>query len=123
MERKNGRTFYEKYEFELCEDQMNTVTDNKDFLDRILTTHQLDWYDQPICFKNRDNVTLTKSWKHEEYSFPVISITYCKNTTNNGNWCKPREVIDEWLSRQISYFVSQDTIVMSHIREDHEIVS
>ena len=48
----------------------------------------LEFYDQPVCFKNRNNVTVDKSWMYDEYAFPVVILAYCRNSTENDNWCK-----------------------------------
>ncbi len=58
----------------------------------------------------------------EVYSFPVIAVAYCRNTTENGDWCKSQEETDTWLLNHMHYFAHQDTIVQSDIWEDNEIV-
>lgn len=80
----------------------------------------MDWYAQPICFKDRDNVRVDKSWMYEEYAFPVTVIAYCRNTTENGSWCKSQEEVDHWLTKHVSYFVTQDTKVQTDIWGDED---
>ena len=111
FERRNGRTFYPKYEFEQCDTT---------HLSRFLKVNQLDWYEQPICFKDRDSVKFDKSWSYEVYSFPVTIITYCRNTEENGNWCKSQNETEAWLAKHISYFVTQDTKVQTDVWETTE---
>jgi hypothetical protein len=113
LERKGGRTFYPNYELEVC---------SKDHLALFLKDNQLNWYEQPICFKDRDKVRFQKSWMYEEYAFPVMIITYCRNTEENGNWCIDQTETDIWLARHISYFVTQDTRVQTDIWADTEEV-
>ena len=69
------------------------------------------FYPQPLCFKNRDNVIIDKNIFMEEYNFPAIAITYCKNTTENGNWCKSKDEIDNFLAYTPNYFVHMVTHV------------
>ena len=58
----------------------------------------------------------------EEYAFPVITLAYCHNTTDNLNWCKSHEETDEWLLRHPQYFAYQNTRVADYIYEDHPVV-
>lgn len=113
LERKDGRVFYSSYQFEKCK---------RDFLNRFVLDHAVDWYPQPLCFKDRDNVEILNSWMYEEYSFPVVTLAYCRNTTENQNWCKSHEEIHEWLKHHVQYFTHQQTSIMSDIWEDHAIV-
>ena len=48
--------FSEKYEFEICTDE---------YLERFIPEHAMydEWYDQPLCFKNRSDVTIKNSWE------------------------------------------------------------
>ena len=43
---------------------------------------------------------------YEEYAFPVVIITYCINTEENGNWCKERNETDIWLAKHVSYLIA-----------------
>ena len=45
----------------------------------------------PICFKNRDKVVIDSSYAYPTYNFPNLRIAYCRNTTENGSWCKSDE--------------------------------
>ena len=65
---------------------------------------------------------IINSWEYSDHSFPVIALSYCRNSTANEKWCKPPEIIDEWLSDHVQYFVLQDTRVQSKIWEDHPVV-
>lgn len=58
----------------------------------------------------------------EEHAFPVIAVAYCKNTTENGNWCKDKDEVDEFLRNHPSYFAHQVTRVESDIFEDDPII-
>ena len=65
LERRNGRNFYSNvYEFERC---------GLDHMKKFILDHALDWYSQPLCFKDRDDVRIHNSWIYEDYSFPVIT--------------------------------------------------
>ena len=63
-----------KYELEICK---------QEFVDSFVMKHAQNWYDQPLCFKDRDRVMVKGNWFMEDYQFPVISVAYCKNTTEN----------------------------------------
>ena len=49
------------------------------------------------CLK-QFNVTLGGGYKYDELSYIRIKILPCVNTTENNNHCKPREVIDKYIS-------------------------
>ena len=114
LERTEGREFSEKYEFKICTDE---------YKERFIPEHAMEWYDQPLCFKNRGDVTIKNSWEYSEHAFPVITLAYCRNSTENADWCHKPEEIDEWLGNHVQYFVLQDTRVQSRIWEDDPIVS
>lgn len=67
-------------------------------------------------------MVISNSWMQQSYEFPTMAVAYCKNSTDNGYWCKSPEEIDAWLGDHIQYFVYQDTKVQSYIWEDHPIV-
>ena len=92
----DGMPLTPKYEFEPCASK---------HMANFMPEHTLVWYAQPICFKNRDDVKMEKSWWFQEFNVPAIGILYCKNTVENGNWCKPIEEIDAWLMDHAQYFV------------------
>ena len=96
-EMSNGEAIMleDKYEFEMC-----TGEDIKKFM----PDHARAWYDQPLCFGDRDNVQIKNNWFLEEFAFPVIGIAYCKNTPENQNWCKTKDEIDEFLQLHPAFF-------------------
>lgn len=49
-------------------------------------------------------------------------MSYCKNTTENNNWCKTHDQIDEFLTVYPEYFVHQVTRVSSEVYQDHPSV-
>ena len=49
---------------------------------------------------------LEKSWKYDQYAFPVVILAYCRNSVANGNWCKTPEETDLWLMKFVSYLVA-----------------
>ena len=66
-------------------------------------------FSQPLCFKQRNEVTLLNNNNFIEFETPVIGILYCKNTIENSNWCKTPDEIDHWLKSHPFYFVNEDT--------------
>jgi hypothetical protein len=57
---------------------------------------------------------------YDSYAFPVVIIAYCRNSEENGNWCKTHEEIDTWLAKHVSYLISQETRVQTQIWGDTE---
>ena len=96
LQRTVGRNFAEEYEFEICSEEHKT---------KFMPEHTLNWYDQPLCFKDRDKVQIRNSWEYTDHAFPVIALSYCRNTTENNHWCKTPEIIDDWLGNHVQYFV------------------
>lgn len=82
LERTNNRTFKQKeeYQFEPCTEDFR--------LKMGIRPESFSWYSQPLCFKDRDNVSLLNNPYQLKHAFPVIALAYCRNTTENDNWCK-----------------------------------
>ena len=57
-----------------------------------------------------------------EYNTPLIAINYCKNTTENGNWCKSKDEIDNFLRSTPDFFVHMVTYVDNGIFADDPVV-
>lgn len=98
-----------KYELEICPNS---------HMERFMMPHSVAWYEQPLCFKDRDNVIVKNNWFMKEHAFPVIAIAYCKNTTENQNWCKSLDETDAFLRTHPAYFAHQVTRVESKIFSD-----
>lgn len=58
-----------------------------------------------------------------EARFPVIGISYCRNTEENSSWCKEKDEIDLWLKTHPQYFVYQVTRFLDSIWEDNPIIN
>ena len=98
------------YELEPC---------TREHMTKFIPENAIVWYAQPICFKNRDNVEMNKSWWYNEFNSPAIGILYCQNTTENQSWCKSIEDIEAWLMDHNQYFIYQETRVSADIWSDH----
>ena len=46
-----------------------------------------------------------------DFNTPMIAMNYCKNTTDNGNWCKSKDEIDDFLGATPSFFVHMVTYI------------
>ena len=68
-----------KYEIVKCE---------AEHVDRFMPKHTQDWYTDPLCFKDRDSVKVRSNYFLPDYNLPVIMLSYCRNTAENGNWCE-----------------------------------
>ena len=62
------------------------------------------------------------NWFSEEHTIPTILLAYCKNTEQNGKWCKEPDEVDKWLQEHPQYFPYQKTNVQKDIFEDNEKV-
>jgi len=113
LERHDGKNFTEKYDIELC---------STDFKRQFMPERNIDIYSQALCFKDRDSVRLQGSWLNADFAFPVVGLAYCRNTIENGDWCKSKEETDEWLLSHPTFFVHQDTQVQKQIWKDHPAV-
>ena len=83
----------EEYAYELIKEQMRM------------------YYPRPICFKDdelivRSNYATSSNALHLGYW-----IRYCENTTENGNWCKSKQEIDDWVTQRSHAFLHQETRV------------
>lgn len=109
------KTYAQKYELEVCPD---------DELLRFVLPEivEEDDYPQLLCFKNRDEVTILNNKYMAEHAFPVIATAYCRNTTENGNWCKSHEEVNEWLLSHRMKLIYQNTKFQKYIWEDNSIV-
>lgn len=103
-----------RYEFEPC---------TQGHLEKFITPHSISKYAQPLCFRNRDTVFLNSNQYNSDYSFPAIGLVYCKNSTDNDNWCKTKDEIAEWLLSHPRYFLSQETKAQGRIFADDPVVN
>ena len=72
------------------------------------------FYQQPLCFKNRDDLYLKGNWwMNANESRFGYTIEYCANSTENNNWCKTMDDTDIWLKSHSEYFMAQSTRVNS----------
>lgn len=58
----------------------------------------------------------------KDFSFPMIAMSYCKNTTANNNWCKSKDDIDDFLRVYPQFFLTMNTHVHEDIYKDHPLV-
>ena len=54
------------------------------------------------------NLTLAGNFKYDKLSYIKIEIYSCMNTTENNNHCKPKEVINEFLSNTFISILAKD---------------
>jgi hypothetical protein len=57
----------------------------------------------------------------EEYRVPLITMSYCKNTELNGEWCKSKEEIEAFLEKTSSFFVHMHTYVQQDVWQDDPV--
>ena len=54
------------------------------------------------------NVTLKGGFKYDKMSLIKINIYPCKNSTENNNYCKPKDIIDEYLTSTYFSILAKD---------------
>lgn len=101
------------YELEVCPEE---------YLLRFMKNNTIPWYPQALCFKRLDTVSINKNWFESNANFPAVGMSYCRNTTANGDWCKSKDEIDDWLKNHPEYFSYQETRFLKSIWEDDPIV-
>ena len=77
----------------------------------LIRNDALGWYPSAICFKNPENVFIDRNWFMNEHSNPMVTMSYCRNTTENNNWCKSLDEIDQFLATRAQFFVKIKTYV------------
>ena len=60
-------------------------------------------YPNSLCFKNKGDIIMNKSFFESEFRSTFISFDYCNNNTYSGK-CKSIEQIDTFFSENIFYF-------------------
>ena len=85
-------------ELELC---------SVEYVYEVINPKWAPFWQKPICFKHRDDLYLKGNhWMNaDEERFGYI-ISYCLNSTENGNWCKSMDDTDEWLKSHPEYFMA-----------------
>ena len=64
---------------------MNDIGDNDPY--RFLGAHH------PVCIKNRDEVVVHANYHFSETDYPTLRMAFCRNSTENGSWCKSEQQI------------------------------
>ena len=41
----------------------------------------------------------------QDYEYPTVTVVFCKNSTENGNWCKTKEEIREFMLEHPFFFI------------------
>ena len=59
------------------------------------------------CLKNF-NLTLAGGYKYDKFSYIRLKIFPCVNTTENNNHCKPKEIINQYLSSTYISLIIKD---------------
>lgn len=90
---KKDGTFYTAHKEELPYERCKEANFGEDYQKFFLKGELNTSY----CLK-QFNVTLGGGYKYDKLSYIRIKILPCVNTTENNNHCKPREVIDKYIS-------------------------
>ena len=76
-------------ELEICSDE---------YVDSFVIEGLQSLYTQPLCFKEKEKVYVRGNFRSEVEEIVVgYRIRYCVNSTENGDWCKSKDEVDEWL--------------------------
>ena len=90
-------------ETELCKKENFEKTNNKEFLSS-------EYLDNSYCLKDY-NLTLKGGYKYDIYTYLLVSIYPCKNESNNMNHCKPKEIIDYYMTNGLVSLTSADIMI------------
>ena len=75
-----------------------------------------------MCVDDRDKAALRGNWFVSQYAMPMISIVECKNTTENGNFCKSPKEIKQFLNDHYFFFIHQFTLIEADKYDDSYLV-
>ena len=80
-----------------CKTEINLITCNETSFGEFYKSKFKDnALDNLYCFENV-NHTLLGHFSYDYYSYFYIQLFPCKNSTENNNKCKPKEIIDKYL--------------------------
>ena len=60
----------------------------------------------------------SRHFNGDKVGYLGYNLGYCKNTTENGHWCKSHDHIDAWLRNFNQFFVYQKTRVDAEMMSD-----
>ena len=85
----------------------------------IVDEFMMPLYPKLLCFKNTAKMRLKSNYLTTDngYHFGYF-IRYCKNTTENNQWCKTKDETDAWLEFRNHVFVHRETRVNKEIWAD-----
>lgn len=98
----NGMKLTNSLDLHVCPDEEKA---------RYIPEVNFGWYPKAICIRNKEDAVIHKNWFMLDYDTPTISVSYCKNTTENGNFCKSKDEIDLFLRNTSAFFVHMSTYV------------
>ena len=91
----------------------------EEYYDKVMLPHLRAFYFQNLCLKDRKKVTLKSNiWNSNESQDVNFNIRYCLNSTENGDWCKTKDVIDQWLNGRSHGVIFRETRVNANLWED-----
>ena len=100
--RENGE-YVSKTEIVLNIEKCNKMSFDEEFQKLFEKTDYKEFY----CLKDL-NLTLKSGYKYNKISYIKINIYPCSNNTNNNNHCKPKNIIDNYLSSSYFFVLSKD---------------
>ena len=77
------------------------------------------FYFQNLCIKDRNEVKLKSNiWNNFESMHIDLAFHYCLNSTENGDWCKTKDDIDQWLNGRAHGIVFKETRINANLWAD-----
>ena len=110
----NGFKMTNSLELQICPDEEKA---------RFILEQNFGWYPSALCIANREDAIIHKNWFMDVYNVPTISVHYCKNSTENNNWCKSKDEIDHFLRNRATFFVHMVTYVQEDVYPGHRAVN
>ena len=83
----------------------------QEYANDLIELQMRTYYPRPICFKNSELIMKSSYTTSNEALHAGYWIRYCLNTTENGDWCKSKDQIDDWVTQRSHAFIHQETRV------------
>ena len=79
----NGMKMTNSLELQICPDEVKA---------RFVPEQNFGWYPSALCIADREKAVIHKNWFMLDYNVPTISVSYCKNSTEN----RKRQIRCRW---------------------------
>ena len=85
----------------------------------MMLTEIQSFYPSPLCMKDEGNLAIKSNYETSSDALQIgYHLLYCRNTTENSNWCKSKDEVDAWLRERNSIFLYEETRVNKELWAD-----